>query len=107
MTARLSEVQVSESGDEVVDDPVEMHVVREGLPREYRMRADKHYVDQLAMPSAGQPVRMIPVSAFDGGDPATSSRLRPLIESIRRHGIVQPLQVRRLETRYVVIAGRK
>lgn len=100
---------MSESGsDHVVDDTVE-EISREGLPREYRMRADRHYVDQLASSSSGQPVRMIPVTALDGADafPPSSGTLRQLIESIRRHGIVHPLLVRRQDARYAVIAGRK
>jgi hypothetical protein len=102
-----AEVQVSDSsgGDQVVDEPVKFP--REGLPREYRMRADTHYVDQISASSSGQPVRMIPVSTLDGPESCSPARLRPLIESIRRHGIVQPLLVRRQDGRYQVIAGRK
>src|SRR5438874_8804659 len=48
-----------ENGTEMRDEP------REGLPRGYRMRADKHYVDQLAAPSAGLPVRMLPIAQID------------------------------------------
>jgi hypothetical protein len=71
------------------------------------MRADRHYVDQLAAPSAGGPVRMIPVSELGGQTVDPDPTLRPLIESIRLHGIVQPLLVRRHETQYGVVAGRK
>jgi hypothetical protein len=81
--------------------------VREGLPRGYRMRADRHYVDLLASPAAGQPVRMIAAADIDGGLSPVSPDLRPLIESVRSHGIVQPLIVRRRDARYVVVAGRK
>ncbi len=80
---------------------------REGLPASYRMRADRHYVDQLAAPAAGQPVRMLPIGQVEVDAPRSHADLRPLIESVRVHGIVQPLLVRRRESRFVVVAGRK
>ena len=92
-----------QSFGEVTESPV----AREGLPRHYRMRADRHYVDQLDAPSAGQPVRMIPLSALAGQSGEPTPAIRPLIESIRLHGIVHPLIVRRRDSQYVVVAGRK
>jgi hypothetical protein len=71
------------------------------------MRADRHYVDQLDAPSAGQPVRMIPLSSLIGQPAEATPALRPLIESIRLHGIIHPLIVRRRDSQYVVVAGRK
>lgn len=80
---------------------------REGLPSGYKMRADRHYVDQLAAPAAGQPVRMLSVAQVDLDAPKPQADLRPLIESVRVLGIVQPLLVRRRDSRFVVVAGRK
>jgi hypothetical protein len=80
---------------------------REGLPSGYRMRADRHYVEQLAAPSAGQPVRMLPIAQVELESVRPHADLRPLIESMRVHGIVQPLLVRRQDSRFVVVAGRK
>jgi len=97
---------VSDSS-EVLGDPLEPTVAREGLPRHYRMRADRHYVDQLDAASAGQAVRMIPLAALSGQPAEPSPALRPLIESIRLHGILHPLLVRRRDSQYVVIAGRR
>jgi hypothetical protein len=54
----------------------------------------------------GQPIRLIPVSELDAA-PMADAPVRPLLESIRRHGILQPLLVRRVDSRYEVIAGRK
>jgi len=88
-------------------EAVEIVSEREGLPRNYRMRADRHYVDQLAAPSAGQPVRMVAVGQVDCEALDPDLDLRPLIESIRSHGILHPLLVRRENARYAVIAGRK
>ncbi len=80
---------------------------REGLPRGYRMRADTHYVDHLGSQSAGQPVRMVAVDQIASSQTIDPHDLRPLIDSIRTHGIVHPLLVSRGETGYVAIGGHK
>jgi hypothetical protein len=98
---------VSDSNDQEFDRATELPSIREGLPSHYQMRADRHYVDQLGAQSAGDPVRMIPVNQLDAEPPDGGLSLRPLIESIRLHGVVHPLLVRRRETGYQVIAGRK
>ena len=98
---------MSDSNDQDFDRATERPSIREGLPRHYEMRADRHYVDQLAAQSGGDPVRMIPVNQLDADPPDVGLPLRPLIESIRLHGVVHPLLVRRRETGYHVIAGRK
>src|SRR5947208_4849328 len=87
--------------------PEELSADREGLPRSYRMRADRHYVDQLAAPVGGQPVRMLPVDQIDSEGSFSQTELRQLIESIRAQGIVHPLLVRARGQRYVVVAGRR
>jgi len=97
---------VSDS-EQAFGEAMEGPVAREGLPRHYRMRADRHYVDQLDAASAGQPVRMIPLSALIGQTAEATPALRPLIESIRLNGIVHPLIVRRRDSQYVVVSGRK
>ena len=98
---------MSDSNDHGFDRATELPSLREGLPRQYQMRADRHYVDQLAAHSAGDPVRMIPVNQLDAGPSEVGLSLRPLIESIRLHGVVHPLLVRRREPGFHVIAGRK
>jgi hypothetical protein len=90
--------------DDVVDDAPRKE--REGLPRSYRMRADPHYVEQLNAPMAAQPVRMVAITEIDA-DVSDQKGLRPLVESIRKLGIVHPLLVRRRSGRYSLIAGRK
>ena len=80
---------------------------REGLPRSYRMRADTHYVDQLAAGSAGQPVRMVATAEIESADRPPHMPLELLIQSIRAHGVVHPLLVRRRAGRYALIAGGK
>jgi hypothetical protein len=79
---------------------------REGLPRNYRMRADSHYVDDL--PPATQPViRMVPPSQIECRDLPPADAVEPLARSIGAHGVLQPLLIRRLGRGYALIAGRK
>jgi hypothetical protein len=79
---------------------------REGLPRNYRMRADAHYVDQLEAPA--QPViRMVKIGQVECRDLPSSDRVEELTKSIGIHGVLQPLLVRRQGGRYSLIAGRK
>ena len=52
-------------------------------------------------------MRMIPLSALAGQSGEPTPAIRPLIESIRLHGIIHPLIVRRRDSQYVVVAGRK
>jgi ParB-like chromosome segregation protein Spo0J len=80
---------------------------REGLPRNYRMRADAHYVEQLDRTPLGPVVRLIAARLIDGGDVSSGASLSQLSQSIAAHGILQPLLVRRAGGRYQLIAGRK
>ncbi len=79
---------------------------REGLPPGYRMRADAHYVDQLVSRRHAEPLQLVAVGRIDGPHPTTGN-LEPLIRSITRHGILQPLIVRRQDGRYQLIAGSR
>ena len=79
---------------------------REGLPRNYRMRADAHYVDQLEAPA--QPViRMVKLGQIDCRDLPASDRVEALTRSVGIHGVLQPMLVKRQGGRYSLIAGRK
>jgi len=78
-----------------------------GLPPDYRMRHDAHYIDQLASSGSGVPVRLLPLKDIGTTDPSESAGLDPLVRSIEQFGILQPLQVRRQKGRYELIAGRK
>jgi hypothetical protein len=80
---------------------------REGLPSHYRMRAERHYVDHLVTPTLGMPVRLIPIAYFADTHEACSGDLDALVRSIRTHGVIQPLLVRKENTAYRVIAGRR
>ena len=79
---------------------------REGLPRNYRMRADAHYVEQLSSPV--QPVvRLLALTQIECRDLPTADLVEALTKSIALHGMLQPLIVRRQAGKYTLIAGRK
>jgi hypothetical protein len=71
------------------------------------MRAERHYVDQLLSPSTAAPVRMIRVTEFPTAQQIALEPAEALTRSIRLHGVIQPLLVRRKGSAYQVIAGRK
>lgn len=78
---------------------------REGLPPTYRMRADAHYVDQLAGPSTGPSVHVLKVDELSETDDTMVPA--PLAASVERHGILQPLLVQRRRGRYRVLDGHR
>jgi ParB-like chromosome segregation protein Spo0J len=80
--------------------------IREGLPPSYRMRASSHYVEQLDSESFSSPIRYLDAKAIEvrGDDPLISEAF---VESIRRHGVLQPLLVQGRNGRHRLIAGRK
>jgi ParB-like chromosome segregation protein Spo0J len=86
------------------DDPP----AREGLPPRYRMRADAHYVEQLDSSLLNSPIRFLEVHGLDAPrQDDDESPSAAFVESIRRHGVLQPLLVRSRGGRHLVIAGRK
>jgi hypothetical protein len=91
---------------DVTDKPSERPPQREGLPAHYRMRAERHYVDSITSASAGVPIRLLALTKFA---PLPESSVPPdaLMKSIRVHGIIQPLLVRKQHAQYEVIAGKR
>jgi signal transduction histidine kinase len=80
---------------------------REGLPPSYRMRADRHYVDLIATRGAAGHERMIPIASLDPPGITDVPALVPLIDSVKQHGVLQPLLVREREGTVRVIAGQR
>lgn len=78
---------------------------REGLPSSYRMRAEGHYVDLLASRSSGPRDRTIAAHKLISNASAESSDA--LVESIRRHGVLQPLIVQEQDNEFRVLAGHR
>lgn len=79
---------------------------REGLPPSYRMRASSHYVEQLDSDSFSSPIRYIDAKTIDAREDAQPPS-GAFVESIRRHGVLQPLLVQGRDGTYRLIAGRK
>ncbi len=104
LRADVEEPTDAEAGESIAPSPSRQ---REGLPPHYRMRAERHYVDHLRSTSAGVPVQMIPVNQVMPRPEGSARELDALIRSVRAHGVVQPLLVRRDRTAYHVIAGKK
>lgn len=97
----------ADQADEDLDPDDEPPPVREGLPAGFRMRADAHYVEQVVGRRLADPILLIPVGEIDpppaGQDP--DGDLEPLVRSVARFGILQPLLVRRHAGRYALVAG--
>jgi hypothetical protein len=71
------------------------------------MRADKHYVEMLDAPPVRPRMEMIAVDAIEVTDGDATAPTPELVESIARHGVLQPLLVQSRHGRYRLLAGRK
>ena len=71
------------------------------------MRADPHYVDLLASRSSSGRERILAVQSIDAPFLADSSAVVPLVESIKRDGVLQPLLVQERDGTFRLISGRK
>ncbi len=104
----MSNLERDFAPDDHDDSTENLRPAREGLPPAYRMRADRHYVDELTRETTSY--RSVPVDDIDppedsGG--ADTEFLGVLSRSIRTHGVVHPLLVYAEGGRYRIIAGRK
>jgi len=70
------------------------------------MRADAHYVEQLDGATPAMTVQFIAVHAIDVSDSPVDAQ-PSLVESIKRHGVLEPLIVQRNNGGYRTIAGQK
>jgi ParB family chromosome partitioning protein len=74
------------------------------------MRHDGHFVDLLSHTPAGPRVRMIPVDKIDPNPRQARTELgniEELTESIRQKGVLEPILVRSMGTRFEIIAGER
>jgi len=105
-TTRMSDIDPGLDALRLGEDAIPP--VREGLPPRYRMRADAHYVEQLDSGLLNSPIRFLEVQGLESqrqdDEEAPSATF---VESIRKHGVLQPLLVRSRGSRHLVIAGRK
>jgi signal transduction histidine kinase len=80
---------------------------REGLPPNYRMRADRHYVDLLASRTTASRDRLVPIASIEAPDVSDVPALVPLIDSVKQHGVLQPLLVQERGDSMRVISGQR
>ena len=84
-----------------------------GLPTDFKLRHDKHYVEQLAAHSSGAPIgRMIPIDRLEPNPEQPRVEigdLTDLVESIRAVGVLEPILVRPAEIggRFMIISGER
>lgn len=71
------------------------------------MRADRHYVDLIASRAAAGRERSIAVTALDPPAVADVPALVPLIDSVKQHGILQPLLVNERGALRVIAGQRR
>lgn len=102
------------AGDELSgrEDDRPSPTAREGLPKRFRMRHGRHYVDELLGEAPLRTVREIPVSEIEppppeavAGEGEGTVAVEILEESIRRLGVIEPLAVARRGAEYRVITG--
>jgi len=88
-------------------------VSKRGLPNNFKLRHDAHYVELLTSRSAGAPVgRMIPIDklAPNPGQPRVEiGDLADLVASISEKGVLEPLLVRPSDVggRFMIISGER
>ncbi|MCI0487494.1 MAG: ParB/RepB/Spo0J family partition protein [Blastocatellia bacterium] len=85
---------------------------KRGLPGNFKLRHDAHYVEQLTSRSAGAPIgRMIPIDklAPNPNQPRIEvGDLSELIASIKEKGVLEPLLVRPSDVgRFMIISGER
>jgi len=85
-------------------------VSRRGLPDSVRMRHDEHYVDALAASAASPIGRLLPIDQIDPNPHQprqVMGDLSELIASIAEKGIIEPIVVRRRQSRFQIVAGER
>ena len=71
------------------------------------MRADSHYVDLLTSRPAPGRERVLSTRDIEAAPFADASTIQPLIESVARYGLLQPLLVQHRHGHHRLIAGHK
>jgi ParB family transcriptional regulator, chromosome partitioning protein len=91
-----------------VSDPSKPGV---GLPPKKRMRHDRHFVDELAQrmgEGIGRMFRITAITANQDQPRSTLGDLSDLMASIQKHGVLEPLLVRRrADGLYQLVAGER
>jgi ParB family chromosome partitioning protein len=88
-------------------------VSKRGLPTDFKLRHDSHYVEQLAARSSGAPIgRLIPIDRLEPNPSQPRVEigdLTELVDSIRAVGVLEPILVRPAEIggRVMIISGER
>lgn len=83
---------------------------RRGLPTGLSMRHDAHYVDELTQSTTTHVGRMIPIDRLDPNPDQPRTEVGDLTEltaSIREKGVLEPLLVKPMMGRWMIIAGER
>jgi len=86
------------------------NVKRVGLPSSLRMRHDSHFIDQLGRAAFSPIGQSIPIEDIDPNPNQPRQNvgdLSELIASIREKGVLEPILVRRRESRFQIVAGER
>jgi hypothetical protein len=78
---------------------------REGLPAAFKMRRERHYVEQLMGDAPLRTVREIPIGDIDAPEAEEAVDVAELQRSIKDVGILQPLLLVPEGNRFRIIAG--
>lgn len=86
------------------------NIKRVGLPSSLRMRHDSHFIDQLGR-AAGSPIgQSIPIEDIDPNPNQPRQNvgdLSELVASVKEKGVLEPILVRRKDSRYEIVAGER
>ena len=99
---RLPSRDALDSGDDS-DDRGDLRPAREGLPRNFRMRHDAHYVDEVLSPRTGPTMTEAP-SGATAALALIASRLESLVahnEAIAAHAAGSPLVAQSVQAEFV------
>jgi ParB family transcriptional regulator, chromosome partitioning protein len=83
---------------------------KSGLPEQFRMKHEGHYVDLISARTAAPRIRMISVDRIDPNPHQARSELgniQELMESIKAKGVLEPILVRPKGDRFDIIAGER
>ena len=83
---------------------------RRGLPTGLSMRHDAHYVEELTQSTTSHVGRMIPIDKLDPNPDQPRTEIGDLTEltaSILEKGVLEPLLVKPLMGRWMIIAGER
>jgi ParB family chromosome partitioning protein len=85
-------------------------VSRRGLPTGLSMRHDAHYVEELTQSTTTHVGRMIPIDKLDPNPDQPRTEIGDLTEltlSIKEKGVLEPLLVKPMMGRWMIIAGER